>query len=295
MSMFEYQLFCTIAEQKNMARASEMLHITPSAATHAVNALERRVGFPLINRSRRGITLTTNGQLLLSMVQTILSDEELLWQEIAKINGLEKGCVRLGVFDSICTNWLPQILKSFNAKYQHVEVQIFQSGYQEIEEMLLDSALDIGFVSLPSSNRFQSITLTHDRLLCIVPQDFQPKHGSYITADDLRSIPIVISQCGHEDSIQEFFEENGLRTSSQHSVRQDSSAISMVESGICCSILAEWVLRNNPGNYKAYPLDCNKYRTIAIATLRGKVILPATQKMIEEIRNLMQERRDILE
>ena len=46
---------------------------------------------------------------------------------------------------------------------------------------------------------------------------------------------------------------------------------------------------------KAYPLDCNKYRTIAIATLRGKVILPATQKMIEEIRNLMQERRDILE
>ena len=86
MSMFEYQLFCTIAEQKNMARASEMLHITPSAATHAMNALERRVGFPLINRSRRGITLTTNGQLLLSMVQTILSDEELLWQEIAKIN-----------------------------------------------------------------------------------------------------------------------------------------------------------------------------------------------------------------
>ena len=63
MSMFEYQLFCTIAEQKNMARASEMLHITPSAATHAMNALERRVGFPLINRSRRGITLTTNGQL----------------------------------------------------------------------------------------------------------------------------------------------------------------------------------------------------------------------------------------
>ena len=41
MSMTAYRLFCVIAEERNMSRAAQQLHITPSAATHAMNALER--------------------------------------------------------------------------------------------------------------------------------------------------------------------------------------------------------------------------------------------------------------
>ena len=54
MSMTAYRLFCVIAEERNMSRAAQQLHITPSAATHAMNALERSLGFPLLNRDRNG-------------------------------------------------------------------------------------------------------------------------------------------------------------------------------------------------------------------------------------------------
>lgn len=284
MSLSAYRLFCTIAEQKNMTRAAELLHITPSAATHAMNALEKTVGLSLLNRDRAGITLTANGDLLLPRFQAVLAEEEKLHEEIGQINGLEKGLVRIGAFNSVCTSWLPKILKSFNQKYPDIEVRVFQSGYHEVESMLLNSVLDIGFVSLPTSERFSTIALSYDRLLCITPQDFTPINSSYVTPDDLRKVPLIMPSRGMDRNTQEFFESNHLELSKQHDVALDSSVVALVESGVGCSILPELVLQRTPGNYKIFPLMDNKHRTIAVATLRGRKISLANEKMIQEIR-----------
>ncbi len=288
MSLNTYQLFCTIAEQKNMARAAELLHITPSAATHAINTLERSVGFPLLNRDRGGITLTAHGELLLPRVRAVLEEEEKLQEEISQIHGLEKGCVRIGVFNSVCTNWLPNILRSFNQKYPNIEVRIYQGGYGDIEAQLMDALLDVGFVSLPTSERFSTITLLHDRLFCIAPHGFTPKEPPYVTPEDLRQAPLILAQRGYDRNIQEFVEQNQLACSRQHSIALESSAIALVESGMGFSILPEMVLIRHPGNYQVFPLINNKYRTIALATLKGKKMSLANSKMIQEIRSMIE-------
>ncbi|MGI5962372.1 MAG: LysR family transcriptional regulator [Lawsonibacter sp.] len=288
MSLAEYRLFCTIAEQKSMARAAEILHITPSAATHAMNALEKTTGFPLLNRDRGGITLTAHGELLLPRFRAILLEEERLKEEISQINGLGKGCVRIGVFDSVCTNWLPDVLNSFNKKYPNIEVRVYQGGYTDIEEMLMDSMLDIGFVSLPTSERFSTITLLHDRLFCIAPLSFKPKDPPYVTPEDLRSVPLILAQRGYDRNIREFLAQNQLDISRQHDIALESSAIALVEAGMGCSIFPELVLKRHPGNYQVFPLINNKYRTIALAVLKGKRMTLANSKMIQEIRSLVE-------
>lgn len=78
MSMTAYRLFCVIAEERNMSRAAQQLHITPSAATHAMNALERSLGFPLLNRDRNGVSLTSYGELLLPKFQAVLEEPSTL-------------------------------------------------------------------------------------------------------------------------------------------------------------------------------------------------------------------------
>lgn len=285
MSMTEYQLLCKIAEQGSMTRAAEQLHISPSAASHAINNLERRVGFTLINRSRNGITLTGNGQALLPRFQAILASEDLLQQDISHINGLEKGNVRLGVFDSICTNWIPTILRTFGANYPNITVTILQSDYQQIDTLLLNGTLDIGFVSLPSSDAFQTITLMHDRLLCITPSDFKPKNETCITTGELRTIPLIIAGRGIDQNILKFLAKNNLTACSQYSIALETSAIALVENGLGCSIMTEMIIQSHPGRYKVYPLSSNEFRTIGVATLKGKELLLSTEKMLEVIRS----------
>lgn len=288
MSLAAYQLLCTIAEQKNMARAAELLHITPSAATHAMNTLEKALGFSLLNRDRGGITLTAHGEMLLPRFRAILLEEEKLQEEISQINGLEKGCVRIGVFDSVCTNWLPDILNSFHKKYPNIEVRVYQGGYQDIEEMLMDALLDIGFVSLPTSERFSTITLLHDRLFCIAPHGFSPKDPPYVTPEDLRRVPLIMAQRGYDRNIREFVEQHQLQTSRQHDIALESSAIALVEAGMGCSVFPELVLKRHPGNYQVFPLINNKYRTIALAVLKDKKVSLANSKMIQEVRLMVE-------
>lgn len=285
MSITAYRLFCRIAEEKNMSRAAQQLHITPSAATHAINTLEHSLGFSLLNRDRSGVSLTSYGEMLLPIFQAVLEEEDRLWGEVAKINGLGQGRIRLGVLDSVCTNWLPNILTSFQRKYPYIEVQVYQDSYQGIESMLLEGFLDMGFVSLPASERFSTITLIHDRLLCIAPQDFIPDNMSYVTPDDLRRHPLLLSHRSYDRNLEQYLKQNQLEACSQHKITLDSSVIALVEGGMGVSILPELVLQSKNGRYQTFPLENNIYRTISLATLRGHHISLASEKMIQEIRD----------
>lgn len=289
-SLTAYQIFCTIAEQKNMTKAAELLHITPSAVTHSMNALEKSLGFALLNRDRGGATLTAHGEMLLPRFRAILLEEQRLQEEAAQINGLEKGCVRIGALNSVCIQWLPEILTSFHSKYPNIEVRVYQGGYQEIEDMVEDSRLDLGFVSMPTSERFDTITLFHDRLFCVVPQGFAPQEPPYVRAEDLRDLPLILAKRGYDRNIQEFIEENKLTVSEQHDIALESAVIALVESGMGYSILPEMTLEHQPGSYQTFPLIHNKYRTIGLAVSKDKKPSLATQKMIQEIRDKIEDR-----
>lgn len=284
MSLAVYQLFCTIADEGNMRRAAELLHITPSAATHAMNSLEKELGFLLLNRDRGGVTLTMQGEQLLPRFRAVLREEERLQEEIAQINGLEKGCIRIGAISSICINILPDILNIFSKKYPNIEVRVYQGGYQEIEEQLLNTLLDIGFVSLPTSERFNTITLLHDRLYCITPLGFKPKNPPYVTSEDLKYFSLIQAKRGYDRNIQDIIDENQLVLGQQHSIALESAAIALVEAGMGCSIVPEMVLKRHPGKYQCFPLQNSKDRTIALAVLKGRKMSLACEKMLHEIR-----------
>ena len=284
MSLGVYQLFSAIAEYGNMTKAAESLHITPSAASHAISALERTFGFPLLYRDRTGASLTADGQMLLPQIRAILAQEAHLQEYVSQIKGLEKGVVHVGVVDSVCRNWIPGILRSFRSKYPNIEVRVYQEGYQAIEHMLLENTLDIGFLSLPSSDKFSTITLAHDRLLCVTPTDDVPPNRSYVTIQDLRAMTLILSQRGYDRTTQEFMTRNQLEPNPSYFITLDHSVLALVENGIGCSIMPELVLKHCAGNYKVYPIENNIYRTIGLGTLRGRRLSLACEKMLQEIR-----------
>lgn len=113
MSLEAYQLFCTAAEVGNLTRAAELLNITPSAASHSIRALERSLGVTLLTRSHNGISLTAYGESLLPFFRQVLTEEDRLQEEVAQINHLIKGTVRVGVLKASATNGFPTFCVRF--------------------------------------------------------------------------------------------------------------------------------------------------------------------------------------
>ena len=288
MSLSTYLLFSVIAEYENMTKAAEALHMTPSAASHAINSLERSFGFPLVYRDRNGTKLTAEGALLLPQIREILSQEAHLQEYVSYIKGLDRGSVNVGVIDSVCRAWLPAILHQFKEKYPNVEVRIYQDGYQAIEKMLFENMLDVGFLSLPTSDKLSTITLAHDRLLCITPTAYTPQNSKSGTLNDLKTMNLVLPRRGYDRITEEFLRENHLEQNSTFFINLDHSVIALVENNVCCSIIPELVLRHCVGNYNIFPLESNLYRTIAVAYLKGRELSLATKKMILEIQNCVQ-------
>lgn len=62
----------------------------------------------------------------------MLASSESLDQSIAQINGMHKGALRLGVFNSACVTWLPKIVPGFRAAFPGIDVQIYQGSYDDI-------------------------------------------------------------------------------------------------------------------------------------------------------------------
>ena len=117
MTLFSYEIFDAVARQGSFNKAAQQLHLTPSAISHAIAVMEAELGFTLFNRGKNGVTMTSYGASLYPSIRAVLNSDEALQQSIARLNGLEKGKVKLGAFNSICSGLLPSILKGFMDHY----------------------------------------------------------------------------------------------------------------------------------------------------------------------------------
>ena len=116
MTLFSYEIFDAVARQGSFNKAAQQLHLTPSAISHAIAVMEAELGFTLFNRGKNGVTMTSYGASLYPSIRAVLNSDEALQQSIARLNGLEKGKVKLGAFNSVCAGMLPGILKGFMAQ-----------------------------------------------------------------------------------------------------------------------------------------------------------------------------------
>lgn len=150
MTLLSYQILKAVADMGSFYKAAEVLGLTPSAVSHSIAALEKELGFAVLVRSKTGVTLTNYGEQLIPYINVVLNSDENLRQAISELNGLKKGKVKLGVFSSVCTNWLPDVLNSFQGKYPEIDIEVFQGTYADVVYWLKNGVVDLS-LSIKSS------------------------------------------------------------------------------------------------------------------------------------------------
>jgi DNA-binding transcriptional LysR family regulator len=283
MSLASYQIFKTVVEQNSFQRAAEILHLTPSAISHSISSLEKELGFPLFIRNKTGVQLTGYGERLLPHIQVVLNSEEHLKQEISMLNGLEKGTVKLGTFNSVCTNWIPSIVSSFKKLYPNISIELYQGDYNDVSAWIKNGVVDIGFLSASSAEQLHITPIYKDPLVCVVPKNFYPENKGYMTIDDIRGQRFVYQREGSDADINNFFHKYNLNAISTCYVVDDQSTIAMVESGFGICIMPELVMCNQKSDVDVYPIEPQEYRVIGISTLNQMFMAPAVKKMFDHI------------
>jgi DNA-binding transcriptional LysR family regulator len=279
MSLSKYEVFNTVVESGNLTKAAEVLNLTQAAVSYSIANLESELGFTLLIRSRSGITLTSNGERILKYIRTILHWDEKMKQEVASINGLEVGTVRIGAFTSVCIQWLPKCIKHFKEEHPFIEIKIFQGDYEDVDKWITNGVIDFGFITLPSLKSFETIPLKKDRILCIIPNNHPVSNQEKIRIEQLENESFIANH-----DIKRLLKGTGITLKQSFDMIDDHAIVAMVENELGVSIMPELVLQGIPHKLRVLSLEPEQYRMIGIAALSLKELSPAAKKFIEYIK-----------
>ena len=173
MTLLTYQVFKTVADIGSFHKAADILGLTPSAVSHTITNMEKELGFTVLSRSKSGISLTNYGEKILPYINAVLNSDESLQQMINDMNGLHTGRVKIGVFSSVCTSWLPDIMDSFRQKYENISIEVYQGTYDDVADWIKTGVVDLGFLSLSSAGDIPIEPLYRDPLLCVLPKGME--------------------------------------------------------------------------------------------------------------------------
>src|SRR3954454_23738781 len=103
----QLRAFAALARTGSFTEAARELHLTQSAVSHAIRALEEDVGCRLLDRIGKKATLTQSGEQLLQHAEKILAEMALARDDLKNLSRWGGGRLRIGATETACQYLLP--------------------------------------------------------------------------------------------------------------------------------------------------------------------------------------------
>lgn len=283
MDISKLALLCDIADTNNLTTSAERMGYTQSGVSHAINKLEREMGVTILKRTKKGMELTTDGELLMPYIRLVVSHYNRMDEIVDSILGLQRGSICIGTYCSIASQWLPHILRTFQQMYPNIAISIREGGMREIEHWLCEGTIDFGFLSWRKEQNYKFISLARDPLYAVVSNQL-PLCSEYqenfpITA--FSEYPFIASESGVDADVTAALKYSDVTPMTSFSCRDDHTIIPMVENNLGISLLPNLFLKGIDANIKKIPVTPCAIRTLGIGILSEKTLSTAAKAFIK--------------
>ncbi|KIL25516.1 hypothetical protein C2W58_00580 [Bacillus pumilus] len=284
---FQYKVFLTVVECGSFTKAGEKLGLTQSGVSHNIAKLESELGVVLLRRNRNGLSLTDAGERVMPHIRQIVHHASLLEQEAALIQGMEVGSIKIGTFSSFSSKMLPQLIHRFTKGYPNIQVELYEGGYEEIEEWIASGTVDVGFLTRPS-REFETVPLFQDELVVLMQEDHRLNKKKVIEVDSLQDESFIMPKAGCDLLIKKLLKERGVKPQVLFEIGDNNTLISMVQEGLGVTIIPTLILPPQMSHTKVIRLETSVYREINLAFKSFKVASPSTKRWIEVVKDHFQ-------
>ncbi|MBF8668256.1 LysR family transcriptional regulator [Pseudomonas putida] len=131
--------------------AADSLNVAPSAVSRHITQLEQELTTPLMERHRRGVKPTEAGEKVLEYYRQRLAQQEVLWDSLRSLRGLQSGSVTLSVGEGF-VDALSATLTKFSNLYPQIELHVNVCGSNELIRQVVEDESHIGLVFNPAAD-----------------------------------------------------------------------------------------------------------------------------------------------
>jgi len=146
MDVRRLQVLAEVARHGSINRAATALHITPSAVSQQISALERGLGTPVIERSTRGVTLTEAGALLVETAEAVTAELSRAEHDLDRMTAADAARMTVATFTSGGQRLLPAGLRRLAAERPGIELTVLEQEPEDSLPLVRSGAADLALV-----------------------------------------------------------------------------------------------------------------------------------------------------
>jgi DNA-binding transcriptional LysR family regulator len=245
MTLEQLRIFVAVAEGLHMTRAAETLHLTQSAASAAVAALEARYNARLFDRVGRGLALSDAGRVFLPEAKAVLARAAAAAQALDDLAGLNRGTVTIHASQTIASYWLPQRLAKFAGAYPRVRLDLHVGNTTQVARAVADGAAELGFVEgRVEEPLFDHLRVGSDRLAVVAATNHPLATRRQASVEDLLAADWVLREegSGTRSEFERALESAGVDRGDlkiRLSLPSNEAVLGAVASGVMLSAISE--------------------------------------------------------
>jgi DNA-binding transcriptional LysR family regulator len=252
--------FREVARQLHFRKAAETLAVAQPALSRAIAQLETALGADLLNRTRRGVEITSAGRLLLERIEPLLRGLSAIPAELQALASGQFGRVRVAFTGLAMATVLPGILREFSRRFPGVKLELNESPTSAQLAALEAGELSCGFFHPDAPTpKLRTRVLLRERNGVLLPPAHPLASRKHLRLRELAATPFVLFPRAHNpgfyDRILAAFSAAGITPRIAEEVWPRANGIGLVRAGLGATFITPSEARHLPGDVVFRPVS----------------------------------------
>ncbi len=261
----QLRAFAMLAETGSFTQAAKRLHLSQSAVSHSMRALEEDIGCLLFDRVGKKVLLTQAGETLLHHSGKILQEMASARASIEQLGKWGQSRLRLGASTTACEHLLPPVLRELKKHFPKCTINICPGDTLDSLELVRSNRVDLALTLEPQfEEQFEFHPLFTDELFfCTAPQHPWAVAGAVSREEIPQQNYVLYNKTSYTFRlIEEYFREDEMSINTVIELGSMEAIKELVKLGLGVGILAPWICRKElaEGSLVALPLGKRKLR-----------------------------------
>jgi len=250
MDLRQIRYFLAVAEEQNITKASERLHISQPPLSRSIMDLEDELGCTLFIRGKRHVTLTEEGLALKRRGEQLLSLADITRSEIAEMKNGISGTLYLGHVDSNGPSLAAEWISSFKKEYPNITYNLWCGNVDDLTDRMKSGLIDLAITMTPTNTELlDGIKVFSENWVALIPATHKLAKGKKksISVEELIGNDLIISsRRSREEEIRSWFSHTDKEPHFIVKTAHSSNAAKLVERNIGIALFPASVAKNVP-------------------------------------------------
>ena len=231
----KYRFFYAVAMCKSFSKATEYLHVSQPAISHAIKDLEEQLNTKLFIRNNKNVSLTEEGEKLMYYVIKAFDNINLGEQIIKEKKDDLTGLIRIGIYSHISLFMLPKIMEKFSVLHPNAKFYVYATSNNEMSTMLKNNELDFVIMQYPIFVRDNTFK---EEIICELENCFYANKKYYDmfirNNSEITNFPLLLPTRGFSDinGLEETLKSKNIKATNKYTIYSTELTTKLALEGI---------------------------------------------------------------